>query len=76
MATLIVTSVSARGRWRAGHLFTREQSIVEVDESQEKLIRADDCLVVHDGGPAKVSFVESDNDDGEVAETKPARQKR
>ncbi len=51
MATLIVASIPARGRHRAGYHFTREQSIVEVDAAQEEAIRADPMLRVFEDAP-------------------------
>lgn len=70
MPTLIVSAKPDRGRYRCGIHFTREQSIVEVDEAQETAIREDKCLVVHEDKAAHVTAPESADAE---ADAKPAR---
>jgi hypothetical protein len=71
MPTLIVSAKPLRGRWRAGCLFGREPSLVDVSDEQEALIREDPMLVVHEDKPAPAT-VEADVE----ADTKPARKGR
>jgi hypothetical protein len=75
MATLIVSALPARGRWRAGHFFGREQMIVEVDADQEAAIRADPLLRVFDDKPAAAPLPEP-RLEVEEADVKPGRGKR
>jgi hypothetical protein len=71
MPTLIVSAKPARGRYRAGFHFTREQSIVDVTDEQEKSIREDPTLIVHEDKPVAAP-VEADAE----ADPKPARKGR
>lgn len=58
MPTLIVKAKSATGRYRAGHRFSREPSIVDVTEEQETAIRADALLHVVEDKPKPAKATE------------------